>query len=495
MNIQFRNQQVQKKICRKAFIAIFGISNDRLRRLTTLRRERRVPIDKRGKNQSGNAKSGLVIDSIIQHIASFPVKTAHYTSREYRYLNEKLNILIMYKLFKEVHPEQNVKYSYYKKIFKEQFSLSFGRPQVDTCSTCEELDTKIKSKFLNETAKRVALAEKTVHKKRASKFYKKLKTISELCRADDKVGGICIDYMQNLQLSVIPVQETFYLSQLTVNVLCIHNLKDDKVTFYVYHEGTGTKGPNEVVSFLLHHLDKNPEFKNIEQFHFFSDACAAQNKNHTIVRLFSALVSTNRFKKIEQYYPKRGHSFLPCDRDFSILKRKIKKSDRIYTLKEYVELIITSNKSLNRFTVVLPNSDDILNFKGWWPTYFKKTMLSNESLGRNIPRDQKIAFKISNFRHFIHSSEHDGIVVTKQYIDGLQTHSFRLRNSNKELISFPTRKAYPEGHIPINIKKMQDLRKLEKYLPDNEEVKDFYSEIFNLPTCEGDSNETIQPDD
>ena len=162
-----------------------------------MKREGRVHIDKRGKNQSGNAKSGLVIDSIIQHIASFPVKTSHYTSREYRYLNEKLNILIMYKLFKEVHPEQNVKYSYYKKIFKEQFSLSFGRPQVDTCSTCEELDTKIKSKFLNETAKRVALAEKTVHKKRASKFYNKLKTISELCRADDKVGGICIDYMQN----------------------------------------------------------------------------------------------------------------------------------------------------------------------------------------------------------------------------------------------------------------------------------------------------------
>ena len=106
-------------------------------------------------------------------------------------------------------------------------------------------------------------------------------------------------------------------------------------TFYVYHEGTGTKGPNEVVSFLLHHLDKNPEFKNIEQFHFFSDACAAQNKNHTIVRLFFALALTNRFKKIDQYYPTRGHSFLPCDRDFSILKMKIKKSDRIYTLKEF----------------------------------------------------------------------------------------------------------------------------------------------------------------
>lgn len=476
-------------------MAIFGITNDRLRRLTTLRRKGRVPIDKRGKGRSGNAKPGLVIDSIIQHIASFPVKTAHYTSREYRYLNEKLNIFIMHKLFKELHPELDVKYSYYKKIFKEQFSLSFGCPQVDTCSTCEELDTKIKSKVLNETAKMVALAEKSVHKKRAKKFYNQLKSISQRCKVDDAVGGICIDYMQNLQLPVIPVQESFYLRQLTVNVLCIHNLKDDKVSFYVYHEGTGTKGPNEVVSFLLHYLDSHPEFQSVAHFHFFSDACAAQNRNHTIVRFFSALVSTNRFQKVEQYYPTRGHSFLPCDRDFAILKRKIKKSDRIYTLKEYVELIITSNKSLNRFTVVLPNSDDILNFKQSWPTYFKKTMLSNESLGRNIKRDQKITFKISNFRHFIHLSEHDGIVITKEYIDGLLDHSFRLRNSNKDVITLPTRKAYPEGHIPVNIKKMQDLRKLEKYLPDNEEVKSFYSEIFNLPTCERDLNDTIQPDE
>lgn len=91
-------------------------------------------------------------------------------------------------------------------------------------------------------------------------------------------------------------------------------------------------------------------------------------------------------------------------------------------------------------------------------------MLSNESLGKNIPRDQKITFKISNFRHFIHSSDHDGIVITKEYIDGLQEHSFRLRNSNKDVISLPTRKAYPEGHIPINIKKMQDLKSIYQIL-------------------------------
>ena len=72
---------------------------------------------------------------------------------------------------------------------------------------------------------------------------------------------------------------------------------------------------------------------------------------------------------------------------------------------------------------------------------------------------------------------------------------FGYEIATRNLLVFLQKKAYPEGHISINIKKMQDLRKLEKYLPDNEEVKDFYSVIFYLLTCKGDSNETTQPDD
>lgn len=219
--------------------------------------------------------------------------------------------------------------------------------------------------------------------------------------------------MQNIHLPSIPVQESFYLRQLTVNVFCIHNLQNDNVVFFVYHEGTGTKGPNEVCSFLLNFLQAS--LKNVENLHVFSDGCFAQNKNHTNIRMFSCLVSLGKFKSVEQYFPLRGHSFLPCDRDFAVLKRKIKKTDRIYILKDYIELILTSNRK-NEYLVIVPESKDIINFKSWWP---KKNMLSIESVGKSVPKEQKVNFKISKFMHFSHSSTHENKVLACSYIDGL----------------------------------------------------------------------------
>lgn len=45
-------------------------------------------------------------------------------------------------MFKTKYPDLNVTYDYYLKIFNISFGYSFGRPQVDTCGTCEALDTK-----------------------------------------------------------------------------------------------------------------------------------------------------------------------------------------------------------------------------------------------------------------------------------------------------------------------------------------------------------------
>lgn len=55
--------------------------------------------------------------------------------------------------------------------YKENYDFRFGRPQVDVCSTCEDLGTKFKSTALNDNEKRTAVAELMVHKRRACKFY------------------------------------------------------------------------------------------------------------------------------------------------------------------------------------------------------------------------------------------------------------------------------------------------------------------------------------
>lgn len=191
--------------------------------------------------------------------------------------------------------------------------------------------------------------------------------------------------MQNLMLPVIPIQDTFYLRQLTYNVFNIHNLKSDKAVFYTYDETTAKKSPNEVCSFIQSYINEYVS-PSIRHLYLFSDGCAGQNKNHCVIRLMLALVSKNRFDSIHQYFPIRGHSYLPCDRDFSVVKRTVKKEDRVYLPMEYTELIISSS-SKRAFTVHMVHKEDILDFKSWWPSHYKKNVLSVESRGRNVPRE------------------------------------------------------------------------------------------------------------
>lgn len=150
------------------------------------------------------------------------------------------------------------------------------------------------------------------------------------------------------------------------NVFDVHNLADDKAMFYVYHEGLAKKGPNEVCSFLMNYFD-NVLDKNVKHLHLFSDGTGGQNKNNTVVRFFLALVEIGRFDSVHHYFPIRGHSYLPCDRDFSAVKRKIKKTDRVYTVREYVELISTSTVNIQKFCVTMVDPSDVKDFNSWWP--------------------------------------------------------------------------------------------------------------------------------
>lgn len=94
----------------------------------------------------------------------------------------------------------------------------------------------------------------------------------------------------------------------------------------------------------------------------YSDNCWGQNKNHALSRLLTAMTELNEFKKIEQFYPVRGHSFLPCDRDFSIIKRELNRHDRLYSDDQVCELIMKSTK-YDKFTVLKVDTADILDFK------------------------------------------------------------------------------------------------------------------------------------
>ncbi|KAL4131009.1 hypothetical protein QTP88_008369 [Uroleucon formosanum] len=404
------------------FIATHGVIADRVRRLSFLLSNNKTPEDKRGKNISGNAIPGDICVEIHQHINQFNVKNTHYGGKPKKYLNARLNIVKMHQMFLKDIPDLavKVKYNFYYKYFKDNFDYTFGRPQVDVCSQCESLNTKIRDPALSESAKRGAAGELVLHKRRAKKFYTEL----------------------NTPIKIKMMTPSFYVL----------------TTCQIYPYRT----------YL---------FKRFFICVSYGDGAAGQNKNHTVVRFLMNLCDRGKFETITHFFPVRGHSFLPCDRDFGSIKRLLRKTDRIYTPQQYAQLII-ENSRCGRFSIHKVQTDEILNFKNWWPSSYKKTVNSDETLRGGIHKDDRISFKISSYKHFIFRHRLPGKVEVKTFINGLFSSMFTFRKTNQSP-DLPTNKAYPTGKVPINKKKIDDLKKLSEYTTD---YSDFYNIILSWPT-------------
>lgn len=386
----------KETVCRKAFTSIYGVTENRVRRLTNLLQQTITPHDNRGQHQKANTTSPLVLKAIHDHILEFPRKRTHYSGKEIEYLDARLDVRTMHSMFKKKYPEFKVTYAFYANYFRTTFSLRFGRPQIDTCIVCEELTVKIKSPVLGFNAKKAFEAEKMIHNRRAKKFHNKIAAMKEICTTRDDIACLTFDFMQNLPLPHLPIQEIFYLRQLWVNCFGIKNLKTNETVFYVYHEGTAKKGANEICSMLLHYFDNFLD-ENINELVLFSDNCPGQNKNHTVVRFLLSLTDTGRFSKVTHYFPIRGHSFLPNDRDFGVVKKKIKKCDRIYVPEEYYKIMSEANPN---FKIFMLSTNLILDFSKWWQRFYKKVCLSDESFGKHVPKEQKHSFSPSLYMSF-----------------------------------------------------------------------------------------------
>lgn len=397
------------RVCKAAFISIHGITYCRVQRICKLLSEGKAPVDKRGKKRSVNAMPGEICLKIRNFVYSLEFKETHNASTVKKYIADpRLNIKELYDLFMKENSNIKMSYEFFRTYYKENLNFGFGKPQVDVCITCEELGIKLKNKALCDNSKRVAAAKLMIHKRRARKFY------------------ICFDYMANLPLPHIPVQEVYYMRQLWMYTFCITELNSNNAYFYVHHEGIAHKSPNEVCSWLHDYITKakirNPAYENLI---LFSDSCTGQNKNHCLLRYLMNLTDNVVFCNIDHYYLIRGHSFLPCDRNFGCIKRVLKKSDRVYSVEEYGNIITKASKQ-GKFHVNYVTTDMVVAFQKWWPNIYKKSCLSDESYGRHVAKEDKVTFQVSKFYQFELSSSFKGKVKAHTFIDGLTQHTFTL---------------------------------------------------------------------
>lgn len=260
----------------------------------------------------------------------------------------------------------------YWQIFHTEFNLKFGLPRSDTCGTCDRYESIVSGCDDPEDVRKL-LTEKELHLMKADKFYEIKKKYKLKARADpENFTCMSFDYMQNLPLPHIRTNAVFYSRQLWYFVFGVHNDGNNTATMFSYDETVARKGQNEVASLLFQYLRRNEvTSKNLI---LISDGCAGQNKNYVLMKFLYLLVhGLHMFESITHVFPVRGHSFLSCDQDFSLIEKHKKNTVTIEVPTAWDNVIKNARHNPSPFIVTNVDQSMIYNIADVVSPFFLKS--------------------------------------------------------------------------------------------------------------------------
>ena len=159
-------------VCQKAFCIVHGFGPKRLQALRQKVKAGQLQFDRCGKHDNHPTVAEEVKQLVREHIRSLPTRHSHYSRKDNSgrvYLSAELSIARLHHNFLEKHDpeylqlvEENrrrvishepvellrkllVSKHLYHDIFVNEFSIHFGYPRTDSCSTCDTLHITIEA--------------------------------------------------------------------------------------------------------------------------------------------------------------------------------------------------------------------------------------------------------------------------------------------------------------------------------------------------------------
>lgn len=339
-------------VCKKFFIDTFDISIGRLHRAL---KAKIMGNDLRGKMKGSSRKSDeKLVDVVKDHIKSFPHYEIHYTrsnNPNRKYLRSDLNLRKMYNMYVENCEENHTTFlseRIYRKIFKNNFNLSFHPPHKDTCQKCDYLYFKIKA-TTDANEKSSLLEEHNIHLEKAELARKALKEDQNLASMNpDKYFAFSFDLQKALPYPKLTVSVAYYKRNMYVLNEGFHNFHDNRINMYVWEETVASRGAEEIASCCLKHIQTITTQDHIIAY---SDMCTGQNRNIKLALMWLRIVQSddNNINVIDHKFLLSGHSFLPNDRDFAVVETALKKKDQLYTAEDYYNVIKACRKKTASF--------------------------------------------------------------------------------------------------------------------------------------------------
>ena len=376
------------QVCQKCFCQILDIKKGRIQNIMksflTTGQQR---IDNRG----GDHKKFLYQHkrkSVTNFIKTLRGSYSHYArgkSSNRLYMSCELSIKKLWQMYNDkVNSELQVKQTFFRNIFNRNFNIGFGSPRKDVCSTCLSLDEKIK-RTLDYERKLKLIEKKKIHTTEANNFFDHLR------ESRDDLIIFSYDCQKNLPLPKIPDQIVYYKRQVYMYNFTIvqgssHScLTNENVHSYLWTENEYGKGSNEIASAVYHRLNSHDwSDSKIKTVRLVADGCAGQNKNTIILLMASKWLveAPAHIKTVELVFPVTGHSFMPADRVFGNIEKRIKKIENIVTPEEYI------NEIKNAGSNILRGGQDWDVYD--WKTEAQRILKSTSSLHFRISKIKKL---------------------------------------------------------------------------------------------------------
>lgn len=468
------------KVCQKCFVDILKISKFRIQRLC--RNELMTGMSP-GERRGGDTRSKHSEPKLLEvkkFIESLQTVESHYCrgKSKRQYLPSHLSIQHLCDAYnnKVDNEELKVKYEYFRKVFVENYNVGFGSPATDQCSKCLELKERIKS-TLNEEERSTLKTELAIHKKRGETFFSLLQDEGE------NELTYSFDCQKNLIFPKLTDQSAYFLRQFYVSnfTMCLgtsHSNQTPENTFiYGWTEMEAVKGSSEIATCIVHRLSNTVFPENIDTIRLFADGAGGQNKNSIVITALLNWLITKapvQIKTIVLHYPVPGHSYIPPDRVFGVIERKVRKLETIVHPDEYFTIFKESASVIRLGTDI-----EVHDWK--------------EATTRNVKKPADWHFKFSACKRFIltRGNRNSGKVQGEiTYLTDLGTaKGIAKRGCKIDRIIAPTK----PDNVVVNPKKVADVKKLLKkhYGEDwaSLESLKFYVDLFNKEPIQGPENQ------
>ena len=141
----------------------------------------------------------------------------------------------------------------------------------------------------------------------------------------------------------------------------IHDCVADKGYMYMWDETVAKRGSSEVASCLRHYLQAYRT--GARSLVSFSDGCGGQNKNLTIVGLYSERYLSGVYDILNHKFLTRGHTFLRNDSDFAQIEKR-KASATVFVPSDWCSVVKEAN-CRNPFEVVAMQQQEFMKYKAF----------------------------------------------------------------------------------------------------------------------------------